>query len=43
MKKMEKKLFKVIANSIFRTAVKQADSACMLFGYEPKKPDNLKK
>lgn len=37
------KLLNTLAAAIRKTAEKEANSACMLIGYQPKKPESLKK
>lgn len=39
----EKKMLSFMANLALKSAERQADSACLMFGYEPKKPESLKK
>lgn len=39
----KKKVLEVLAKMAMATASKEADSACFLFGYQPKMPDKLKK
>lgn len=38
-----KKALEIASNAIYKTAVKEADSACLLFSYQPKVPKKLKK
>lgn len=41
--KVEIKMLKTISKVIMTTAKKEANSACFLFGYQPKIPNGLKK
>ncbi|MDD6798708.1 MAG: cyclic lactone autoinducer peptide [Clostridia bacterium] len=42
MKKIKEISLKTAANILLKTAKKEADSACMLFAYQPPMPDELK-
>ena len=42
-KDAKKKTLEVVARIVMATAVKEADSACLLFAYQPKMPDELKR
>lgn len=42
MKKRKEIFLKLLAVAALNTAEKQADTKCILFGYEPKKPESLK-
>lgn len=39
----EKKILQALSKLVMATAEKEADSACFLFSYQPKMPDELKK
>ena len=39
----KKKTLEILAKMAMATATKEANSACFLFGYQPKVPDELKK
>lgn len=42
-KETKNKVLEVLAKMAMASASKEADSACFLFGYQPKMPDKLKK
>lgn len=39
----KERTLKVLAKMAIMSATKEANSACFLFGYQPKMPDELKK
>lgn len=39
----KERLLLCISKAILKTARKEADSACMFMGYQPKMPDSVKK
>lgn len=41
-KYIKKKSLELLAKIVFSTAEKEANSACFLFGYQPKVPTKLK-
>lgn len=41
MKQIENKVFEMVSKVALRTAKKQANSACMFLGYQPKAPDKI--
>ncbi|MFT3984209.1 MAG: cyclic lactone autoinducer peptide [Lachnospiraceae bacterium] len=43
MKSIEKKSLELLSKAAMKTAVKEINSACLLFGYQPKMPDAAKK
>ncbi len=44
MKKIMKELpLKLVSQIALKTAQKEANSACLFLGYQPKAPDNMKK
>lgn len=43
MKNIKKKVLKSASKLLFMTAKKEANSACLLFAYQPKAPKELKK
>ena len=42
MHKMRKRALKILSNAALANARKEANSACILFGYQPKMPKDLK-
>ena len=43
MNKMKQKTMEIFSKIVKGTAEKEADSACLLFAYQPKMPEQLKK